>query len=430
MIAVASGLGGLHLSDPEVLPRLASRLLPAAPAAKVAPPRVVPVTAQRVRQEEMELFLNGLGSVVAFNTVTIRSRVEGELVRVAFSEGQVVNQGDLLAEIDPRPYEVQLTQAEGQLARDQAALQAATLDLARYEALAAQKQITGQQIDSQRALVRQAEAALQIDRGMIDNVKLQLSYCRITAPITGRIGLRLVDPGNIVRGNEPAGLAVIAQLQPIGVVFTIPQDEIGRVQQALAAGGTMAVEAFNRDFHTQLATGTLAALDNQVDASTGTVKIKAVFPNEDGMLFPNQFVNARLLVETLRGALVVPLNALLQHRGHALLTAGRSIAVQNFNENLRVLLMLRLEEFDGVDDGWRGEEPGVERLLVGEHGERLDGLCGAQQCEVVGHAARHRGGAHRRRVGSRRRDGNLARLLLAARRDDRRCRHDRAAQDE
>ena len=295
LIAVASGLGGLHLHDPEVLPQLAARLLPAAPVVKASPPRIVPVTAQRVRQEEMELFLNGLGSVVAFNTVTIRSRVEGELVRVAFSEGQVVNQGDLLAEIDPRPYEVQLTQAEGQLAR--------------YEALHAQKQITGQQIDSQRALVRQAEAALQIDRGMIDNVKLQLSYCRITAPITGRIGLRLVDPGNIVRGNEPAGLAVIAQLQPIGVVFTIPQDEIGRVQQALAAGGTMAVEAFNRDFHTQLATGTLAALDNQVDASTGTVKIKAVFPNEDGMLFPNQFVNARLLVETLRGALVVPLSA-------------------------------------------------------------------------------------------------------------------------
>ncbi len=309
VIAVASGLGGIHLNDPEVLPRLVARLLPAAPAVKAAPPRIVPVTAQRVRQEEMELFLNGLGSVVAFNTVTIRSRVEGELVRVAFSEGQVVKQGDLLAEIDPRPYEVQLTQAEGQLARDQAALQAASLDLARYEALHAQKQITGQQIDSQRALVRQAEAALQIDRGIIDNVKLQLSYCRITAPITGRIGLRLVDPGNIVRGNEPAGLAVIAQLQPIGVVFTIPQDEIGRVQEALAAGGTMAVEAFNRDFHTQLATGTLAALDNQVDASTGTVKIKAVFPNEDGMLFPNQFVNARLLVETLRGALVVPLSA-------------------------------------------------------------------------------------------------------------------------
>jgi multidrug efflux system membrane fusion protein len=288
-----------------------SFLHPEPPAAK-PPPRVVPVTAIEARKQDVPLFFDGLGSVVAFNTVTIRSRVDGELVDVAFQEGQSVKEGDLLAQIDPRPFEVQLRQAEGQLARDQATLDAAKLDLERYESLASLKQVTAQQIDAQRALVRQSEAALQIDRGIIDNVRLQLDFCRITAPVSGRIGLRLVDSGNIVRANDPTGLAVIAQLQPIAIVFTIPQDEIIRVQRALAESGRLPVEAYNRDFRTRLATGALLAIDNQVDPATGTVRLKAVFPNEDGALFPNQFVNARLLVETLVGATVVPAAA-VQH---------------------------------------------------------------------------------------------------------------------
>jgi len=304
------------IRDPTVLrqgwDRGLALLRPPTPAAKPQQARVVPVTAVEARTADVELFLNGLGSVVAFNSVTIRSRVDGELVNVLFQEGQSVKAGDLLAEIDPRSFEVQLRQAEGQLARDQAALDGAKLDLERYESLANLKQITGQQIDAQRALVRQSEAATQIDRGVIDNVRLQLDYCRITSPISGRIGLRLVDSGNIVRANDPEGLAVVTQLNPIAVIFAIPQDEIVRVQRALAGTERLAVEAYNRDFRTKLATGSLVAIDNQVDTSTGTVRLKAVFPNEDNTLFPNQFVNARLLVETLSDATVVPAVA-VQH---------------------------------------------------------------------------------------------------------------------
>lgn len=315
-LAVLAAAGAAVVRDPTLVERGWERglalLRPPAPEAKPLPPRVVPVTAIEARTADIDLFLNGLGSVVAFNTVTVRSRVDGELVNVAFQEGQSVNEGDLLAEIDPRPFEVQLRQAEGQLARNQAVLEAAKLDLERYESLASQKQITAQQIDAQRALVRQSEAATQIDRGVIDNVRLQLDFCRITAPISGRMGLRLVDSGNIVRANDPTGLAVIAQLHPIAIVFTIPQDEIIRVQRALAAGGKLPVEAYNRDFRTKLGSGELLAIDNQVDTATGTVRLKAVFPNNDNTLFPNQFVNARLRVETLSNATVVPAAA-VQH---------------------------------------------------------------------------------------------------------------------
>lgn len=283
---------------------------PPAPASKGGPPRIVPVTAVESRLGDMDLHLNGLGTVVASNTVTVRSRVEGELVEVAFTEGQPVEAGDLLARVDPRPYEVRLRQAEAQLARDEAALSAAELDLARYESLADLRQVTQQQIDAQRALVRQADAATQLDRGLIDDARLQLDYCRIVAPITGRIGLRMVDAGNMVRAGDPAGLALIASVHPITVTFTIPQDEIVRVQRALAAAGSLPVEAWNRDFQVRLASGALTAIDNQVDPATGTVKLKALFPNEDDTLFPNQFVNARLLVETLRGATLVPAAAL------------------------------------------------------------------------------------------------------------------------
>lgn len=309
-LLLGGGLAGAVWHDPSLLEKGRALVEPKAPVPKAPPPRVVPVSAVEARQGDMELHLNGLGTVAAFNTVTVRSRVDGELVKVAFNEGQVIAAGDLLAEIDQRFYEVQLRQAEAQLARDAAAHRAVELDLERSESLADLRQVTEQQIDSQRALVRQAEAAMQIDRALIDNVKLQLDYCRIEAPISGRIGLRLVDAGNLVRASDPAGIAVIAQIHPIAVTFTIPQDEIIRVQKALAVKGGLPVEAFNRDFQTRLAAGALSAIDNQVDPSTGTVKLKAVFPNEDDTLFPNQFVNARLLVETLRDATIIPLSAL------------------------------------------------------------------------------------------------------------------------
>ncbi len=309
-LLLGGGLAGAVWHDPTLLDKARAIVEPKAPAPKALPPRVVPVSAAEARLGDMELFLNGLGTVTAFNTVTVRSRVDGELVRVAFNEGQVIAAGELLAEVDQRFYEVQLRQAEAQLARDEAAHRAVELDLERSESLSDLRQVTQQQVDTQRALVRQAEAAMQIDRALIDNVKLQLDYCRIEAPIDGRIGLRLVDAGNLVRASDPAGIAVIAQIHPIAVTFTIPQDEIIRVQRALAGKGGLPVEAFNRDFQTRLAAGTLSAIDNQVDPSTGTVKLKAVFPNDDDTLFPNQFVNARLLVETLRDATIVPLAAL------------------------------------------------------------------------------------------------------------------------
>ncbi len=275
-------------------------------ATKPAGARVVPILAAEVRQGNLDLYLNGLGTVTAFNTVTVRSRVEGELVRVAFTEGQMVKKGDLLAEIDPRPFQVQLSQAEGQLAKDEAALSAAQLSLDRYNALAPTRAVTPQQVDEQVALVKQSEGAIKSDRSAIDNAKLQLTYSHIISPISGRIGLRLVDPGNIVRANDPSGLAVVTQLQPIALIFTIPQDEIARVQRKLREDKELTVEAYNRDFSLKLATGKLLAIDNQVDSTTGTVRLKAIFENEDNMLFPNQFVNARLLVDLKRDAVIIP----------------------------------------------------------------------------------------------------------------------------
>lgn len=283
---------------------LVEKLSPPKPAAP--PRRAATVGTAKVRQREVNFYLNGLGTITAFQTVTVRSRVEGELVKVAMQEGQYVKEGDVLAEIDPRVWEAQRDQAEAQLARDQAALQSAQLTLNRYKELLQSKFATAQQVDEQVSLVQQAEAAIKADNAMIANAKLQLSYCQITAPLTGRLGLRLMDAGNIVRANDPTGIAVITQLQPIALIFTIPQDDIIRVQRRMKEVEQLTVEAFDRDFRERLAEGKLVALDNQVDSTTGTVKLKAVFDNQEETLFPNQFVNARLLVETEPNATVTP----------------------------------------------------------------------------------------------------------------------------
>jgi multidrug efflux system membrane fusion protein len=275
-----------------------------ATAAKVQKP--IPVRAATVVQRDMPLYVNGLGTVTAYKTVTLKSRVDGELIKVAFTEGQMVEEGELLAQIDPRPFQAQLDQAEGTLAKDEATLQLARLTLARGQDLLKTKSIAQQQLDEEAAQVEQLEGTVQTDRGLVDNAKLQLRYCRITAPISGRIGLRLVDQGNIVHATDPMGMAVITQLQPIALVFPISQDEIPRVQRQTRDGIGLPVLAYDRNFTTKLATGKLSAIDNQVDATTGTVKLKATFENKDGMLFPNQFVNARLLVDTQRNALIVP----------------------------------------------------------------------------------------------------------------------------
>lgn len=265
----------------------------------------VPVAAVPVAVRDLPVYLRGLGSVSAFNTVTLKSRVDGQLVEVNFREGQEVKQGDLLAVIDPRPYQVMLHQTEATLAKDEAQLTDAKLNLQRYSGLYAQKIVPQQQVDTQRALADQLAATVDADKAQVENAKLQLTYSRITAPISGRIGLRLVDPGNIVHASDPNGLLVITQLQPISIVFTLPEDNIPAIL-AQMRNRTLEVEAYSRDDSTRIAAGKLVTIDNQIDPTTGTAKLKAVFDNADRQLWPNEFVNIRLLLDTQKNALTMP----------------------------------------------------------------------------------------------------------------------------
>ena len=285
--------------------RIHENAMAAAKSKEGSKPTAISVGVLLVQKRDVPFYLTGLGSVTAFNTVTVHTRVDGQIMRVNFREGQFVHVGDLLAEIDPRPYEVVLAQAQGQLAKDMASQKDAQVDLSRYQTLWQEGVVARQQVDTQQATVGQYDGAIQSDEAQINSAKLQLTYCRITSPITGRVGLRLVDPGNIVHAADANGMLVITQVQPIAVIFTLPEDGLEQVVSQMKKQ-RLTVEAYSRDDKTKLEEGKLLTIDNQIDQSTGTIKLKSQFDNPDLLLWPNEFVNIRLFLSERKNALVIP----------------------------------------------------------------------------------------------------------------------------
>jgi membrane fusion protein, multidrug efflux system len=342
----------------------ASRSQGAAPTRSAFPPPV-PVAVAGVTRTDVSVRLGALGSVVAFNTVTVRPRVDGQLMRVLFREGQFVKRGDLLAEIDPRPFEVQLEQAQGQLARDQAQLANARVDLARFEKLLSQDSIASQNVDAQRSTVAQLEAALKVDQAAIDSARLKLTYSRVTAPISRRVGLRLVDAGNVVNASATTGLVVITQVEPIAVVFTLPEDALRTVLPRIRAGAKLPVDAFDRSGATRLSTGSVVTLDNEIDQATGTVRVKAVFDNSDHALFPAQFVNVQLLADTQRDRLVVPALAVQQGPQGAFVYLVRDGKAVVRPVTVGIVEAERASIAGGLDAGDEVITDGVDRLRDG-----------------------------------------------------------------
>ena len=334
----------------------------------------VPVRIATAAQQDIDIFLRSLGTVTAYNTVTVRSRVSGELVDVAFQEGQQVKAGDLLAQVDPRAFQVALDQARGTLMQNLAQLENARRDLQRYQALFKQDSIARQQVDTQAALVRQYEGTVKSDQANVDNAKLQLDYARITAPISGRLGLRQVDRGNLVSSSDTNGLVVITQTQPISVVFTLPETQLPEVRAELAAGKTLTVDAYDRADTRRIATGKLETLDNQIDVATGTLKLKARFDNADDALFPNQFVNVRLHVLTRKDVTAIPTAAVQQGSAGAfvfLVQDDNTIAVRQVKLGAINSGMVAVNE--GLKPGDRVVTEGTDRLRAGAKVEILGG---------------------------------------------------------
>ncbi len=349
------------------------RLYPAAAKPGNKPPSLpTPVFVATARKGEMNLYLTGLGAVTPLNSVTVRSRVDGQLMSVHFREGETITKGSLLVIIDPRPFQVLLTQAEGQMARDREQLNNARMDLERYRLLWKQDSIPRQQLESQEALVRQLEGGVKVDQGQLDSAKLQLAYSRITAPITGRVGLRLVDPGNMVHAADPGGLLTIIQTQPMGVLFPLPEDALPQLL-AKMKGGHLNVEAFDREMKLKLADGKLATLDNQIDPATGTVKLKALFANRGGELFPNQFVNARLLLEVKKDAVIVPAAGLQRNPQGAfvfVLKADKTVTMRSVK--IGIVQGGDASVIQGLAEGEQVVVDGAERLREGSKVEVKD----------------------------------------------------------
>jgi multidrug efflux system membrane fusion protein len=358
--------------------------------------RVQPVTVVAAKVGDVNVVQTALGTVTAARTATVRPRVDGLLQKVSFTDGQTVHAGQVLAEIDPAPFQVALEQVEGQLARDRAQLENAKVDLARYQGLLKQDSIAEQQVDQQAALVKQLEGTVKVDQAAVDNARLQLSYTRVTAPIGGRLGLRQVDAGHIVRSADANGIVVITQVQPISVLFTIPQDVLPQVLARMGAGEKLPVEAWDRDQKAMLDRGTLVSTDNQIDVATGTVKLKAEMPNPQLKLFPNQFVNVRMVVDTLRNAVVVPSAAIQRN------TQGTVVWVvkEDSSVSLRPVTTGPTEGLEtaivsGLAAGERVVTDGVDRIREGAKVEAIE--AGAKPAAP---AANAQGGKAGRRKGN------------------------------
>ena len=367
-----------------------------------------PVSVATVKAGDMPIVITALGTVTPLADITVRTQLSGTLQDVYFQEGQMVKKGDVLAQIDPRPYQISLANAEGQLARDQALLATARLDLKRYQTLLSQDSIASQQVDTQASLVRQYEGTVKSDQANVDTYKLDLTYARITAPVSGRVGLRQVDPGNYVTPSDTSGIVVLTQLEPISVIFTTSEDNLPSIMKQLRAGTKMPVTAYDRSNTTMLEGGSLQTIDNQIDTTTGTVKLRASFVNHEQALFPNQFVNARLLVDTIHDAVIVPTSAVLNG------SQGQYVYVAKPDNTVSVRLVKvgpvdaeRTSIASGLAVGERVVTDGSDRLREGaqitipaEHPQHAKGASGASAAKGASWAGAASGARHGHRHAS------------------------------
>ena len=372
LLVLAGLVGFLILQRRQNTTEAAPKLPPQSPG--------VAISTAVAQRGDIGVYINALGSVSPLATVTVKSRVDGQLMSVNYREGQMVKQGDVLAEIDPRPFQAQLVQAQGQYDRDKALLENANIDLQRYQIAYSKNAIPKQQLDTQVATVHQLEGTVKLDQGQIDTAKVNLVYCQITSPISGRVGLRLVDPGNIVHAADTTGMLVITQLQPINVLFSVAEDYLPQIRQQLRRGNRLSVDAFDRTQQTKLSSGALLTFDNQIDTTTGTVKLKAVFPNPESALFPNQFVNARLLLTTERGVILVPSAAIQRNAQEAfvyVVQADQTVAMKTVTAGTTDGNVTAVEGINAGDvvavDGFDKLQNGVKVSVRGASGKSASG---------------------------------------------------------